>query len=77
MKAMVERVARAIALDLLGDEQDADRFWRGHERSAIAAIRALREPTTAMLAAAEKAWFDDPLRRTTTLWQAMIDEAMR
>lgn len=30
------------------------------------------EPTDAMLKAAQKEWLNDPLRRTTTMWKAML-----
>jgi len=34
-----------------------------------------REPTREMLAAAQSAWLDDPMRRTTTLYRAMLTAA--
>lgn len=33
------------------------------------------KPTRAQLLAAQKAWLDDPLRRTSTLYQAALDAA--
>ena len=35
------------------------------------------QPTTKMLEAAQRAWFCDPLKRTTTLWTAMLDAARK
>jgi len=40
---------------------------------ALAAMRAMCEPNTRMLAAAQTAWRDDPEKRTSTLWTAMLD----
>lgn len=34
-----------------------------------------KEPTNTMLYAAQRAWCQDPLRRTTTLWDAMLAAA--
>jgi hypothetical protein len=34
-----------------------------------------RTPTDAMLRAAQSAWLDDTLRRTTTMWRAMLAAA--
>lgn len=34
-----------------------------------------REPTTAMLAAGQRAWLTDPQRRSSTLFRAMVDAA--
>lgn len=34
-----------------------------------------RVPTDAMLRAAQSAWLDDTLRRTTTMWRAMLAAA--
>ena len=41
-------------------------------RFALAAMEAMREPNTRMLAA-QTAWRDDPERRTSTLYRAMLD----
>lgn len=43
---------------------------------ARVAIEAMREPTVAQLAAGQKAWLKDDLRRSSTLYRAMIDAAM-
>ena len=34
-----------------------------------------KEPSVAMLAAGERAWIDDPLKRSSTLYRAMIAAA--
>lgn len=36
-----------------------------------------REPTDAMLRAAQSAWLNDTLRRTTAMWRAMLEAAPR
>jgi hypothetical protein len=41
-----------------------------------AAIEAMREPTATQLAAAQTAWLDDPLRKSSTIYRAMIDAAL-
>jgi len=35
-----------------------------------------REPTTEMIADGQAAWRNDPLKRSTTLYKAMIDAAV-
>ena len=58
MSEMVERVAKAIQ-----DELGVDWPYAGHEfllDAARAAIRAMREPTPAMVNAANEAYANDP-----------------
>jgi hypothetical protein len=43
---------------------------------ARAAIEAMREPTATQLAAAQTAWLNDPLRKSSTIYRAMIDAAL-
>lgn len=38
-------------------------------------VKVPRIPTDAMLRAAQRAWLNDPLRRTTSMWQAMLEAA--
>lgn len=40
---------------------------------ALVAMKAARGANTRMLAAAQAAWRDDPAKRTSTLWDAMLD----
>jgi hypothetical protein len=64
---MIDRVALAIAAAL----HDSD--WKGYRTAALAAILALREPTSAMLDAATSGlpdWGNLPEN-----WRAMIDRA--
>lgn len=89
MSEIVERVARAIdpvafikleASEKLKWEKRVNIYRNrvGDARKlARAAIEAMREPTTAMLAAAQTAWLADPAKRSSTLWQAMIDGALK
>ncbi len=80
---MVERVARAILVSEI-PEADFDycKYVPDHPlyersmRAARAAIEAMREPTTAQLAAGQKAWASDDLKRSSTLYRAMIDAAL-
>lgn len=63
--SMIERVARALAHNLGGDD------WRSFEPAARAAVAAMREPTPAMLDAAlpelpDYGYLPDD-------WRAMID----
>ena len=63
--SMIVKVARAIAV------AKGDTDWQAHLATARAAVRAMREPTTAMLQAAMADlpdWGDLPDE-----WQAMID----
>ena len=63
--SMIVKVARAIAV------ATGDTDWQAHLSTARAAVRAMREPTTAMLQAAMSDlpdWGDLPDE-----WQAMID----
>ncbi len=58
-KSMEERVARAIAgANYPGaSESDIDEMWEGFSLEAEAAIKAMREPTDAMLDAASIAYY--------------------
>jgi hypothetical protein len=63
--SMIVKVAKAIAV------ATGDTDWKGHLTTARAAVKALREPTTAMLQAAmpdlpDWGYLPDE-------WQAMID----
>lgn len=73
MTEMIERVAKAIedTYDMYADPTPAQR--------ARAAIEAMREPTTEMIAAGSNfAWFEgrtNDLDDAATTWRAMIDAA--
>lgn len=85
---MIERVAKALS-----DRRQVRAYgrvltmWRAPEMcmtvveerldDAKTMIEAMREPSSAMLAAAQTAWLVDPAKRSSTLWQAMIDEALK
>jgi len=80
---MVERIARAIWSIRREDEDRCDMeledMGRRHSVwcEALAAMKAMREPTTGMLGAAQAAWLHDPERRTSTLYRAMIDHEIK
>ena len=65
--SMIERVARALAQSLGGDD------WRSFETAARAAVAAMREPTPAMLDAALPELPDYGFLPDD--WRAMIDHA--
>lgn len=71
---MQERVARAM--EARRAELIARPLARVWDELAIAAMEAMREPNTRMLAAAQAAWLDDPERRTSTLYRAMLNAAI-
>lgn len=58
-----EGMAAAIEALLAALESAEGREW----------VSVPREPTEAMLRAAQNAWLDDPMKRTTTMYKAMID----
>ena len=62
---MIVKVAKAIA------DSTSDRDWRVHVNTARAAVRAMREPTKAMLEAAMPDLPDWGFLPDE--WQAMID----
>ena len=76
---MVERVAKAISMALVGD----DRYFPDYDTLARAAITAMREPTETMLhagcaKAAEEQARPVGINRTDAgdIFQAMIDAAL-
>jgi len=79
MSEMVERVARAIADEMVGDwdripERSAGEASREDLRvAARLAIEAMRDPTDAMLAACRWHIFEDASKQD---WQTMIDAAL-
>lgn len=66
---MQERIARAIEAASI-ECDDTDAYYMA---AALAVMKAMREPNTRMLAAAQTAWLNDPEKRTSTLWRAMLD----
>ena len=87
---MVERVARACAAARFGTivdriywNQESDSWRLAHIDIALAAIEAMREPTEAMVDAAEVAnevWVGDELVVSVDWrksWRAMIDAALK
>lgn len=69
--SMIEKVARAIA-----DQTGMGHRWTEHRHEARAAIKAMREPTEAMVFASAK--LSQPVHRSDAylIWQAMIDAAL-
>ena len=74
-ESMVERVARALAVNMFG--RDSEEGWRQLEGAARAAIAAMREPTEAMLVAGDD-WLTNADCRTeaSAVWRAMLDSAL-
>lgn len=81
---MIERLARALHACVV--QQDADQLpWEQLSRQlkeeclflARAAIEAMREPTNAMVEAADGEYRDDDRRALVGEWQTMIDVALR
>lgn len=73
MSDMIERIARAGAIERWGDDED----WEYFTNFARAAIRFMREPTVAMVKAGARFAPDDmPETNALCSWQAMIDAAL-
>ena len=82
MAEMVERVAKALMREMLGDE----RGWQGWADEARAVIEALREPTEEMMVAAAEALErprvhvghrgSDAVAGAVDAYRAMIDAAL-
>lgn len=82
---MVERVARALCreqhIQRYGSEmwregeldQKVEGYWRHHIIGARAAIAAMREPTEAMIGAANR----NNHPRDIDTWKTMVDEALK
>lgn len=87
MSEMVERVARAIYEQRNGfGAKPWGRQPASHREpylhDAKAALKAAREPTTAMLRAGSSTWDEkisatEPFPHDLGTWRAMIDEALR
>lgn len=84
MSEMIERLARALHGCVM--QQDADQApWEKLSQPvkqecllmARAAIEAMREPTNAMIEAADGEYRDDDRRALVGEWQTMIDVALR
>ena len=71
---MEERVARALDERISGWFGDRVEATLNTLDLAREAIRAIREPTDAMIDAGTKVTFEDE-DRLTDMWQAMIDKA--
>lgn len=54
---------------------DCENAIQGQVRGLGDWVLVPRVPTDAMLRAAQGAWLNDPLRRTTTMWAAMLAAA--
>jgi hypothetical protein len=85
MSEMIELVAVAIERESrmrIGTaDSNVNAVFEGAKLAARAAIKAMREPTDAMLNAAETAasWENELDERTqaSVAWKAMIDEALK
>lgn len=75
-QAMIERVARALARANFppASDRDIDDMWDGWVVEAETAIKAMREPTTAMIEAGEAV---DGTVSAAPVWAAMIDAALK
>jgi len=81
MNEMIERVAKAIAksngIKNLDDMRLGVPLWQCFDKQALAAIKAMREPTDAMVTAGDTTFADyegwGPPRET---WPRMIDAAL-
>lgn len=76
---MIERVARAMAKrnHPSASDRDIDDMWEGWSADAYAAIKAMREPTEAMVSSGGDCdWdgYEDP--NMASAWRLMIDEAL-
>ena len=74
MSEMVERVAKAI--ERVNAETTGLMFRDLVKEMAIAAIKAMREPTEAMIEASNREWDGRMSHRSSGAWQAMIDAAL-
>lgn len=77
MSEMVERVAKAIC-EAIGDDwnrEGVEGLAAAYQPMAIAAIKAMREPTEAMIEASNREWDGRMSHRSSGAWQAMIDAA--
>lgn len=80
----IEKAARAMCDRLHGDREIADRAWAVYRedyiKDAIAAIRAIREPTQQIIGTAQSAMRRDDLDPTreeiVVAWYAMIDSIL-
>jgi hypothetical protein len=74
MSEMIEKVARAIAVEIDGNDQ----YWRGFQSTSRAAIGAMRQPTVSMVQAGAK--YDREIDLTFVglegIWRTMIDSAL-
>jgi hypothetical protein len=87
-EGMIERVARAIAraqldrqyvgrLENIGCFIEIDRIWPEFVPEARRAIKAMREPTEALINRMMEQWDDNPCAPSATAgWKAAIDAAL-
>lgn len=73
-QAKFEHFAPGIKAGLLEQAQECITAYEAHLKAeGFVVVRA--EPTVAMLEAGQKAWLEDPLRRSSTLYRAMLSAA--
>lgn len=69
---LVERVARSIRMEVFQEIPEEETIAAA--TAAIATIlKVLQEADTTMLAAGQSAWNADTLRKSSTLWTAMLN----
>jgi hypothetical protein len=87
---LVETMARAICVEMqcfdYGNENDDGDFVTTEAKikllearckdAALAALKAMREPTEAMLEASNREWDGRMSARSAGVWQAMVDAAL-
>jgi len=78
MSEMIERMAQAmLESDAVKYQANpADYHWTAYENTARAAIKAMQEPTEAMLKAAEYSYVKPGAPSTWIIWRAMVDAAL-
>jgi len=71
---MLEKAARALC-EALGDDWDREGvgLLGAYVPLVRAVLAAIREPDVAQLAAAQTAWLNDPEKKSSTIYTAMID----
>jgi len=79
MSTMIERVAKALAVEADDSYQDNQIFWQGYAR---AAVKAMRTPTAEMIDACEFTEDGEHTPNNSVLaaqqcWESMIDEALK
>lgn len=74
---MTQHNYAATLAEMEAGRLDATHHWETIRHALKLAEKIMQEPSVEMLKAAQDAWLNDPTKRSSTLFKAMRDQALK